>query len=160
MNLLSSAVRRIAYLVWHSRLRATLNRADACTLFGLDLVIDPGVLHPRHFASSRRLAQHLMSLDLRGLRVADIGEGRTGLGAVLARPWDVLADSAGNIYIADLRNHRVRRMGPNGLVTTIAGTGQAGFNGDGGRAIESQLNLPAGSRTQPANGPEWPKKLM
>ncbi len=83
MNLLSSAVRRVAYLVWRRRLRATFDRADACTAFGLDLVIDPGVLHPRHFASSRRLAQHLASLDLRGLSVLDIGAG-SGLLALLA----------------------------------------------------------------------------
>ncbi|MBX7183870.1 MAG: 50S ribosomal protein L11 methyltransferase, partial [Vicinamibacteria bacterium] len=79
----TAAVRRAAHLVWRRRVRASLERPDACSLFGLDLVIEPGVLHPRHFASSRLLARHVLSLDLPDREIADVGTG-SGLLALLA----------------------------------------------------------------------------
>lgn len=85
MNPLVSALRRVAYRVWHRRVRATLERPDACTLFGLELVIAPGVLHPVHFASSRLMAEHLLSLDLHDKTVADVGTGSGLLGLLAAR---------------------------------------------------------------------------
>lgn len=51
-------------------------------------------------------------------------------------------DQSGNLYIADTGNQRVREVTSNGIVTTIAGTGTAGFSGDGGPAISAQLYLP------------------
>src|SRR5262249_8596339 len=51
-------------------------------------------------------------------------------------------DAAGNLYIADFNNNRVRRVGTNGTITTVAGTGNSGFSGDGGPATSAQLNLP------------------
>lgn len=72
-------------MVWSRRVRADFNRADACRLLGFDLVIEPGVLHPLHFASSQWMAAHLSSLDLRGLRVADLGTGSGILALVAAR---------------------------------------------------------------------------
>ena len=83
MSPLPSAARRLAHLVWHRRVRASLERTDACSLFGLDLLIAPGVLHPGHFASSRLLGRHLMGLDLRGKDLADLGTG-SGILALLA----------------------------------------------------------------------------
>jgi methylase of polypeptide subunit release factors len=83
MNPLVRVVRRIVHRVWHRRVRAALERPDACTLFGLDLVIAPGVLHPRHFRSSRALAGHVITLELQGRRVADLGTG-SGILALLA----------------------------------------------------------------------------
>ena len=53
-------------------------------------------------------------------------------------------DSAGNLYIADGNNHRVRRVSPDGVITTYAGNGAAGFAGDNGQARAAQLNFPAG----------------
>ena len=47
-------------------------------------------------------------------------------------------------YLSDTDNHRVRRVDPNGIITTVAGTGTAGFSGDGGPATAAQLNLPYG----------------
>jgi len=85
MNPLASAARRVAHMVWSRRVRANFNRPDACRLLGFDLVIDPGVLHPRHFASSRWLAAHVSSLPLRGRRVADVGTGSGILALVAAR---------------------------------------------------------------------------
>ncbi len=51
-------------------------------------------------------------------------------------------DAGGNIYVADAENHRVRKIGANGIVTTFAGTGLPGFSGDGGAARRAQLDYP------------------
>jgi len=85
MNRLVPALRRLTFRVWSSLIRKSVTRRDPCRLFGLDLIIDPGVLHPRHFASSRILARHLMGLDLSGRSVADVGTGSGLLGLLAAR---------------------------------------------------------------------------
>ena len=53
-------------------------------------------------------------------------------------------DAAGNIYIADSVNQRVRKVGLDGIMTTVAGNGIVGFGGDGGLAVDSSLNFPEG----------------
>jgi sugar lactone lactonase YvrE len=55
---------------------------------------------------------------------------------------DLAMDAAGNLYIADTGNHRVRRISANGVITTLAGNGTMGYSGDGGPAIRAQLSLP------------------
>lgn len=72
------------------------------------------------------------------------GDGGPALSAQLNYPAGVAADAAGNIFIADTRNHRVRRVTPAGTIATVAGTGSGGFSGDGGRASAAQLNGPRG----------------
>ena len=62
----------------------------------------------------------------------------------LERPMFLTGDSAGNIYFTDSANNRVRKLTPDGLVTTVVGTGQAGFSGDGGSARFGRLNAPTG----------------
>ena len=64
--------------------------------------------------------------------------------ASLYAPRGVAVDDMGDIFIADTGNHRVRRVTPDGLIHTIAGTGAAGFSGDGGSAIGAFLNGPQG----------------
>jgi hypothetical protein len=59
------------------------------------------------------------------------------------------ADSAGNLFIADTGNHCIRRVSPDGTITTVAGNGRQGFSGDGGPAINAQLNYPHGVTTDP-----------
>jgi len=54
------------------------------------------------------------------------------------------ADGGGNLFIADTGNHRVRRVSPDGIIVTVAGTGATGFSGDGGPATSAQLGQPAG----------------
>lgn len=71
------------------------------------------------------------------------GDGSAATAAQLNLPADVAVDGAGNVYIADLANHRVRRVKTNGTIETIAGNGTAGFTGDGGAATSAQLNSPA-----------------
>lgn len=73
--------------------------------------------------------------------------------AVLApfvQPEALAMDSAGNLYIADAGDHRVRKVDSGGRVTTIAGTGRPGFSGDGGPAKYAQLNQPYSVDLDPA----------
>jgi uncharacterized protein (TIGR03437 family) len=58
-------------------------------------------------------------------------------------PAGVAVDSAGNLYIADEGNHRIRRVS-NGVITTVAGNGTQGLSGDGGPATNAQLGSPTG----------------
>ena len=70
------------------------------------------------------------------------GDGGPAAAAQLDVPEGVAVDGAGNLYIADKLNHRIRRVDSSGIITTIAGTGETGFGGDGGPAINAQLNFP------------------
>lgn len=72
------------------------------------------------------------------------GDGGPAGIAWLNSPTGVAVDSAGDIYIADRGNHRVRKVTiATGIITTVAGTGVAGFNGDDGPAIFARLNDPS-----------------
>lgn len=71
------------------------------------------------------------------------GDGVLATAAQFDTPAGVLADSVGNIFIADRGNHRVRRIDAvTGFVSTVAGTGVGGFNGDNQTASLTQFNLP------------------
>ena len=72
------------------------------------------------------------------------GDGGAATSSMLRAPASVAADGSGNVYIADLWNHRVRKVDSSGIITTFAGTGTSGFGGDGGAATSSMLNLPNG----------------
>ena len=72
-------------------------------------------------------------------------DGGSATRAQLTMPIGVAADGAGNIYIADSGNHTVRRVDAADIITTFAGTGEAGFSGDGGPAIQAQLDSPGGA---------------
>ena len=70
------------------------------------------------------------------------GDNGPAAGAQLNNPTGVAVDSAGNLYIADYNNSRVRKVA-NGVITTVAGNGTPGFSGDGGPAANAQLRFPA-----------------
>ena len=72
------------------------------------------------------------------------GDGGPAYQAQLSSPFGVAADSRGNVFIADEGNHRVRRVDSAGTITTVAGTGEAGYGGDGGPAYQAQLSSPRG----------------
>jgi uncharacterized protein (TIGR03437 family) len=72
------------------------------------------------------------------------GDGGTGIGAKLSNILDIVVDAAGNVYIADSLNSRVRRVDPAGNISTYAGTGSRGYAGDGGAATGATLYFPAG----------------
>ncbi len=78
------------------------------------------------------------------------GDGGPASAARLSFPAAVAADEAGNLYIADSGNHRVRRVDPDGRITTVAGSGLQGFGGDGGPAVAARLNSPRGVSTDAA----------
>jgi PKD repeat protein len=73
-----------------------------------------------------------------------VGDGGQATSAQLNAPIGVAVDQSGNAYVADVMNRRIRRVTPAGTITTIAGTGTAGFSGDGGQATSAQLNGPFG----------------
>ena len=72
------------------------------------------------------------------------GEGVKALESSFAFPCDIRLDSKGNIFVADLENHRIRKITRDGVVTTVAGSGVPGYAGDGGPALNAQLNSPWG----------------
>jgi hypothetical protein len=80
-----------------------------------------------------------------GTGTADFGgDGGSATDAHLNGPRGVAVDSVGNVYVADHANHRVRKVSADGKISTVAGTGTEGSDGDGGPAISAQLHNPAG----------------
>lgn len=85
------------------------------------------------------------------------GDGGPATEALLCQPWDIAFDGAGNLFIADTNNNRIRRVDARtGIITTVAGSGpvnglehygadgQGSFSGDGGPATQATLNTPYG----------------
>jgi len=73
-----------------------------------------------------------------------VEDGIEAIRADLFDPLDVALDGAGHLYIADSRHHRIRTVDPSGVISTLAGTGDWGFAGDGGPATAARFNRPAG----------------
>jgi len=73
-----------------------------------------------------------------------MGDGGAATSAQIGAIQGVAVDAKGNVYLSDTDNNRVRKVDTAGIITTIAGTGAAGFSGDGGAATSAQLNLPYG----------------
>jgi sugar lactone lactonase YvrE len=78
------------------------------------------------------------------------GDGWPAANAQLQGPSGVSVAPDGTLYIADTINHRIRRITPDGIIATIAGTGTRGFSGDGGPALAAQLAMPAQVLLDPA----------
>ncbi len=72
------------------------------------------------------------------------GDNIQGLNANLGFPFYLAIDAAGNLYIADTSNSRIRKLAPSGIITTVAGGAGAGYAGDGGPATSAQLDRPDG----------------
>lgn len=70
------------------------------------------------------------------------GDGGPALQASLNYPEAVAVDAGGDLYIADYDNYRIRKVTPDGIITTIAGVGVQGFTGDGGPAAQAEISLP------------------
>jgi sugar lactone lactonase YvrE len=72
------------------------------------------------------------------------GDGGPAVSAAIKHAEGVAVDSKGDIYISDTGNNRIRMIGASGIIQTVAGTGAAGFSGDGGPAISAKLHSPVG----------------
>lgn len=72
------------------------------------------------------------------------GDGGTAADAWINHPFHGVVDSSGTLYFADTLNNRVRKIDAEGEITTVAGTGTAGYSGDSGAATSAKLNYPFG----------------
>ncbi|MBU6402748.1 MAG: hypothetical protein KGS61_20705, partial [Verrucomicrobia bacterium] len=72
------------------------------------------------------------------------GDGGLAIDATMTGPSGVAVDAAGNVFIADSWNHRIREVDTNGIITTVAGNGAGGYSGDGGAATNASLKYPGG----------------
>lgn len=86
--------------------------------------------------------QIIVAASFRGPGYA--GDGGPAVDAYLSLPLSVVSDAAGNLYVSDTNNRRVRKIDTDGIITTFAGTGAAGFAGDNGRATNGELTSPRG----------------
>src|ERR1019366_6300837 len=105
----------------------------------------PGNLYIAEFGNNRvrKVSTNGNMSTLAGSGVSGYsGDGGQATSAQLNGPRGVAADGAGNVYIADSGNNRVRRVTPDGVITTVAGTGVAGVSGDGGLAVNAQVGNP------------------
>jgi hypothetical protein len=73
------------------------------------------------------------------------GDGGPATSAQLNQPRAIAFDRSGNRYVVDTVNQRIRKIDPSGIITTIAGTGVAGYSGDGGPATAAEINWPHGA---------------
>jgi uncharacterized protein (TIGR03437 family) len=80
---------------------------------------------------------------------ASLGDGGPAIDAQIAPIQGIAADRSGNLFLSDTGHNRVRKIDPNGIITTVAGVGTAGFGGDAGPATAAQLNLPYGLAVDP-----------
>ena len=71
------------------------------------------------------------------------GNGVAATNASLSYPYGVAVDATGNLFIADTGDERIRRVGTNGVITTVAGDGDYGYSGDGGPAINATVWVPS-----------------
>lgn len=120
----------------------------ACVRVALGL----GVLLWAAVATTPLRAQGRLQVTPGGKLTTSAGTGASGLfgdagaatAAHLAHPSAVAYDSTGDLFVADANNHVVREITPTGTITTVAGSGAAGFGGDGGAATMALLDTPTG----------------
>ena len=79
-----------------------------------------------------------------GMNGGNLGDGEPAASASLSGPQGLVVGPDGSVYIADSGNHRVRRVTPDGVIRTVAGTGWAGHGRDDVAAVNSALNFPRG----------------
>jgi DNA-binding beta-propeller fold protein YncE len=98
-------------------------------------------------------------VDMNTLELEDIagtgarsygGDGGPAMKCDLNLPAGVVYDPAGNLLVSDQANQRIRLIDPQGIISTIAGSGKRGFAGDGGPALLAEFALPVGQRGHPA----------
>ena len=98
----------------------------------------------------RRVANGAINTVAGNRQIGVSGDGGPASAASLNFPTGVVTDSAGNFYIADFQNARVRRVSPTGTITTVAGNGTYRLSSDGIAATSAALNIPSGVTVDPA----------
>ena len=73
-----------------------------------------------------------------------VKDGVAGTSSLLNSPANLVVDGSGNVIFADTNDHRVRKIAPNGIISTIAGSGVPGYAGDGGPAVSAKFISPQG----------------
>jgi DNA-binding beta-propeller fold protein YncE len=91
-------------------------------------------------------------LIIAGAGAGFAGDGGPLAAAVFRQPKALTGDAEGNLYIGDQQNFRVRKVDAAGIVSTIVGVGRQGSAGDGGPALEAELNWEIGSNPEPSGG--------
>lgn len=96
------------------------------------------------------LASSLFAQTVKTTAGGFVGDGGPATKAALDWPVFVAQDKGGNLYITELYGQRIRKITPAGVISTYAGTGIAGFSGDGGPANVAKLSFPTGLAFDPA----------
>ena len=91
----------------------------------------------------RKVADGVITTVIGNGTPGDGGDNGPGAAASLNGPVNISVDSAGNLYIGDHGNGRIRKVS-GGVITTVAGNGPGGFSGDGGPATNAQISSPYG----------------
>ena len=81
------------------------------------------------------------------------GDGGPATQAMLYHPEGIAVGPDDSLYITDEMKHRIRRVGPDGIITTVAGNGSAGYGGDGGPATQAKLHQPMAGRGRAGRQP-------
>ena len=128
--------------------------ATAAELSNVDgLVIDTfGNIYVAEFGNNtiRKIAPSGIITTYAGNGTAGYsGDGGPASAAKLSAPVKLAIDKVGNIYVADHGNNVIRKITPAGIISTFAGTGIAGFYGDGGPATNAEFNYPSGVAVDP-----------
>ncbi|QWV93144.1 putative Ig domain-containing protein [Geomonas oryzisoli] len=113
----------------------------------VDIVVDPSgalIVADRSNYRVRKVAGGMMTTIAGVGWWGSTGDGGPATAASLTFPSGIAVDQAGNVFIADESNHKIRMVGTNGIITTVMGTGEPGFNGDGLNPAMTQLQYPRG----------------
>jgi hypothetical protein len=108
---------------------------------------DDGNIRIRKVAAGSGIITTIAGNGTRGFS----GDGGPATSAELNNPYRVVSDSKGNLYFPDASNNRIRKIDTTGIITTYAGTGTAGYSGDGGPATSAELNTPISLAIDPAD---------
>jgi sugar lactone lactonase YvrE len=117
--------------------------ASVCRVFGV--AVDPaGNLYiAENYTKIRRVtADGIINTYAGNGSLGSTGDGGPARSAAIGNPFGINVDSSGNLYIAQIADNHVRKVTPDGIISTVAGASIAGFSGDGGPAVSAQISGP------------------